>query len=164
MGSGITKWNITFSSIYKIDTDKVSYYVREKNCVQEINQFCLTPLIQCQLHYLWKMRVLLDQDYFHLRKCSVMYEGAPLPYLNCTVREKYGIVRYFTCDRIRYDTVRYWTVPNSTGQHWTVSDSSRTVPNRLTEQTGTSRQDKHVSQKPDSLTKHLRKATCFLED
>ena len=40
MGSGITKWNITFSSIYKIGTDKVSYYVREKNCVQEINHSC----------------------------------------------------------------------------------------------------------------------------
>ena len=132
MGSGITKWNTIFSSIYKIGTDKVSYYVREKSCVQEINQFCLTPLIRCQLHYLWKMRVLLDQDYFHLRKCSVMYEGAPLPYLNCTVREKYGIVRYFTRDRIRYDTVRYRTVPDSTEQYRTVPVQYRTDwPNKL---------------------------------
>ena len=48
------------------------------------------------------------------------HEGATLPYLNGTVREKFDIVWYFTLNRIGYDTEHYRkvpdTLPNSTGQ------------------------------------------------
>ena len=50
------------------------------------------------------------------------HEGAPLPYLNGTVREKYGIFRYFTLNRIIAKT------PNITEHYWT---RYRTVLNML---------------------------------
>ena len=61
-------------------------------------------------------KITIFQRYYY----QTNYEGAPLPYLNGTVREKYGIVWYFMRDRILYDTVRYRTVLDNTEQYRTV--------------------------------------------
>ena len=55
-------------------------------------------------------------------------EGAPLPYLNGTVRKKYGIVWYFTLNRIDYYTEHYRTLPESTGH---VIEQYQAVPDML---------------------------------
>ena len=75
---------------------------------------------------------LVDQNFLTKQLVEGHSTRVTVPYLNGTVREKYGIVRYFTRDRIRYDTVRYQTVPDSTEQYRTVPVQYRTDrPNKL---------------------------------